>query len=44
METQKVCEEINMDISKLRTQVTGRVIGPEDGDYSKVRTVFYGGD
>ncbi len=32
-----------MDISKLRTHFTGRVIGPKDGDYSKVRTVFYGG-
>jgi FAD/FMN-containing dehydrogenase len=32
-----------ISISKLRTDVGGRVIGPEDPEYDEARTVFYGG-
>ena len=32
-----------MDISKLKNTFHGRVITPEDADYDKARTVFYGG-
>ena len=30
-------------IAQLRTDLEGRVIGPEDPDYAQARTVFYGG-
>jgi FAD/FMN-containing dehydrogenase len=33
----------SISISKLRTDVGGRVIGPEDPEYDEARTVFYGG-
>ena len=33
----------SISISKLRTDVGGRVIGPEDPEYDEERTVFYGG-
>jgi FAD/FMN-containing dehydrogenase len=33
----------SISISKLRTDVGGRVIGPEDREYDEARTVFYGG-
>ena len=33
----------SISISKLRTDVGGRVIGPEDAEYDEARTVFYGG-
>jgi FAD/FMN-containing dehydrogenase len=33
----------SISISKLRTDVGGRVIGPEDPEYDEARTLFYGG-
>ena len=33
----------SLSISQLRTEVSGRVIGPGDADYDTARTVFYGG-
>ena len=33
----------SISISKLRTDVGGRVIGPEDPEYDEARAVFYGG-
>jgi FAD/FMN-containing dehydrogenase len=33
----------SISISKLRADVGGRVIGPEDPEYDEARTVFYGG-
>jgi FAD/FMN-containing dehydrogenase len=33
----------SISISKLRADVGGRVIGPEDAEYDEARTVFYGG-
>jgi hypothetical protein len=30
----------SISISKLRTDVGGRVIGPEDAEYDEARTVF----
>jgi FAD/FMN-containing dehydrogenase len=33
----------SISISKLRSDVGGRVIGPEDPEYDEARTVFYGG-
>jgi len=32
-----------ISIEKLRTDVEGRVIGPDDPEYDQARTVFYGG-
>ena len=32
-----------LSIPALRTTIAGRVITPDDADYDKVRTVFYGG-
>src|SRR5512139_2541265 len=32
-----------LSISRLRAQLKGRVITPEDGEYDRARTVFYGG-
>jgi MFS family permease len=33
----------SISIEKLRADVDGRVIGPEDDDYDRARTLFYGG-
>jgi FAD/FMN-containing dehydrogenase len=38
-----VVSNSSISISKLRTDVGGRVIGPEDPEYDEARTVFYGG-
>lgn len=32
-----------ISIDKLRTDITGRVIGPDDHEYDEARTPFYGG-
>ena len=32
-----------ISIPKLRTDVSGRVFGPDDAEYDEARTVFYGG-
>jgi hypothetical protein len=34
---------MDMEIIKLKTLFTGRVISPEDSDYDKTRQLFYGG-
>ena len=35
--------DTSLSLSKLRADLTGRVIGPDDADYDKARTVFLGG-
>ena len=30
-----------VSISRLRTQVSGRVVAPDDPDYDQARTIFY---
>ena len=34
----------NIDITALRSELTGRIIEPDDDDYEKAKTVFYGGE
>jgi hypothetical protein len=34
----------NVDITALRSKLTGRIIEPSDGDYEEAKTVFYGGE
>ena len=33
----------SVSISRLRAELSGHVIGPDDGEYDAARTVFYGG-
>lgn len=39
-----VTRPINIDITPLRAELTGRIIEPGDGDYEEAKTVFYGGE
>jgi FAD/FMN-containing dehydrogenase len=39
-----VTRPINVDITPLRAELTGRIIEPGDGDYEEAKTVFYGGE
>jgi FAD/FMN-containing dehydrogenase len=34
----------NIDITALRSELTGRIIEPDDDDYERAKTVFYGGE
>jgi FAD/FMN-containing dehydrogenase len=34
----------NVDITPLRSELTGRIIEPSDGDYEEAKTIFYGGE